>query len=150
MYSWSDQRRLMSLVLGLTLLLWVGVGSDASAFSGHTSGCHSGAMHLQHASGFSTISGSHHCCPQPEHPATLLQESLNPVSLECHQSCCKVRQQPVHAVAYVGSDKRQAAHSAGLSAKNVCDVPTTTFEVASAPTASFRKAVFDLKSDLRI
>ncbi len=51
MFSWSDRRRLMSLVLSLTLLLWVGVGSDASAFSGHASGCHAGTMHLQHASG---------------------------------------------------------------------------------------------------
>jgi hypothetical protein len=32
----------------------------------------------------------------------------------------------------------------------MCDVPTTTFEVASAPTPPFHKAVFNLKADLRV
>jgi hypothetical protein len=140
----------MSLVLSLTLLLWVGVGSDASAFSGHASGCHAGTMHLQHASGSGTISGFRHCCPQPENAATSLQESFNTARLACQQSCCKVRQQPVHAVAYVGSDKRQAPQSAGPSTKNIYDAPTTTFELASAPTHPFHQAVFDLKAELRV
>ena len=150
MYCWSDRRRLLSLVLTLTLLLWVGVGSDASAFFGHASGCHVGAMHLQHAGGSSTRSGSHHCCPEPENSATSLRESFDTASLACQQSCCKIRQQPVHALASVGSDKRQAPLSAGPSAKKICDAPTTTFGLASAPTPPFHKPVFDLKADLRV
>jgi hypothetical protein len=150
MHSWSELRRLVSLVLTLTLLLWVGAGTAANAYSGHGSVCPAGAMHSEHVNATGAEAVSHHCCPQHPSSALSLEESLNSTSPACQRSCCKVRRQPLYDVACLGSDNRQAPYSAVLPANNLYGAPTTTFEVAIAPAPSFQKAVFDLKSDLRI
>jgi hypothetical protein len=150
MHCWSQIRRKMSLVLTLTLLLWVGAGPEASAISVHPPGCIAGTTHSQHGSAAGITGSSHHCCPPPADSASSLQESFHTASVACQQSCCKLGRQPAHAVACLTSDNRHTPDSTGPSAKKICGAPSTTFEVTSAPVPPFHKAVFDLKADLRI
>jgi hypothetical protein len=150
MHSQSELRKLMSLTLTLSLLLWVGAGTAPSAYAGHGSVCPAGTMHSQHINTTGVRPISHHCCPQHQSSALSLEESMNSTSPACQQSCCKLHRQPLHDVACLGSDNRQTPHSAVLPVNHVYGAPTTTFEVASSPSPPFHKAVFDLKSDLRI
>jgi hypothetical protein len=150
MYSCTQIRRMMSLVLTLALLLWVGAGSEASAIPVHPSGCHAGMMHIEHARISAANASAHHCCPQPASSVVSVESSFHVASVACQQSCCKLQRQPAHAVACLARDNRQTPDSTGPSANKICSVPTSNFEVAIAPIPALHKAVFDLKADLRI
>jgi hypothetical protein len=146
MHLQSEIRRLISLVLTLSFLLWVMGRPAASAFSQYASSCHGGTMHLQPASTSGAQTSAHHCCPQHASPSVVLEEQTNAA---CQQSCCKLRQQPLQGAAYLASDDRQTSYS-GLPANNTYGTPTATFDVAVVTSAPIHKAVFELKADLRI
>src|ERR1700685_673578 len=150
MHSSMQIRRMMSMVLTLALLLWVGAGSEASAIPVHPSGCHAGMMHAEHARTSGANASAHHCCPQPASSVILVESSFHVASVACQQSCCKLQRQPAHAVACLARDNRQTPDSTGPSAKKICGAATANLEVASASIPPFHKAVFDLKADLRI
>ncbi len=149
MYSRMQVRRMMSLVLTLALVLWVRAGSEASAIPVHPSGCHAGMMQ-EHARISEMNASAHHCCPRPASSVDSVEKSLPVASVTCQQSCCNLQRPPAHAVACLGSDNRQTTENIGPSVKSMCGAPSTTFELADAAISPFHKAVFDLKTDLRI
>jgi hypothetical protein len=95
--------------------------------------------------------GSHHCCPHQLHTTSTLPEAwgITAASL-CHQDCCTVRRQPARGFAFLASDSRPSADIVRTSAAETVAPSATTFAVSAAYSPAFSKAVFDLKTDLRI
>lgn len=139
-------RRIVSLGMALALILWAAAVPAMNPSSMYVHACRGmshGAMH-------STQLSSHHCCPQQLRTTSSLPDPAVTAASVCHQDCCTVRRQPTRGFTFLASNSKPSADSVRTSVGATATPSATTFEVRAAHCPRFTKAVFDLKSDLRI
>jgi hypothetical protein len=136
-------RRTVSLILALALMLWAEAVPAINPSTINMRACHGMSHKAMHP--------AYHCCPQQLPAASSLPEpSFTTISSFCQQNCCTVRRQPVPRLTFLASGNRSLADSTHTCVGAIAIPPATVFEDQVVHSPSFAKAVFDLKTDLRI
>lgn len=142
-------RRILSLILALSVGLWAQCGLAMLSAASHAPQCHAAMSHVHHAA--AAMSQVHHaaaampCCPS--HAASALAHLFDP------PPCCDLSGQPARPLASaVMPGKVRVGHFDASGVAGTMFVPPERSAALSVIDASppFVKPVFDLKTDLRI
>jgi hypothetical protein len=139
-------QRTLSIALALTLLFWAEVVPAAKASSAQMHACRAHVMHPQQLHHMSA--GMHACCPQPE--AALLPSPIAMAKIACQQDCCKIGGQPAPRVPFLLSSNKAPAMARSVSTDRVASPEAQAQGLIRFYPPPITKAVFDLKTDLRI
>lgn len=137
MNSQGAMRRILSLILGLSVSLWAESGL-ATLSAGHAIQCHAAMSHVHHSA------AALPCCPSH---ASVLAHFLDPAP------CCDLSSRQAHLLpSVVMSGKFRSGPMSANGAVGIMVVPlqgkSSLSLVASSPP--FVKFVLDEKTDLRI
>lgn len=138
-----QRHRGTSFGLIVALLLWAQMLPAANVSSTQMHACHVHDMHMQ----ASRMAGSmHSCCPKPiaALPASPTAKAA------CQQDCCKVGRQPAPRVPYLASSNKAPSVAQGTSIDGILLSSIQSERSFRTVLPLTTKAVFDLKTDLRI
>jgi hypothetical protein len=132
-------RRVLSLILVLSVGLWAEGGLAMLSAASHAPQCHAARSHAHHAA------VAMPCCPS--HAALALVHFINP------PPCCDLSNQPARPLAFVVVPGKfrsgQLSASGAAAAMFVLPQAGSALSLIGA-SPPFVKPVFDLKTDLRI
>jgi hypothetical protein len=137
-------QKALSLALVLALVFWAGAVPSINASSAQMHRCHALAMNQQPSP--HTAVGMHSCCPQPG----TAPSSVAMAKIACQQSCCKVGRQPAPRQPFLVSSSRAPSVAQSAPTDRTTSPPVQTRRLISTALPLPAKAVFDLKTDLRI